>query len=115
MTKKESPISRVRKRQATFFIPCDEERKIRTFFDNCNNRRKMQWGKTANENIEWTNKVVKWRMSDKCAKTDEGSRCMENHERLRERAVFGIDCYIPQIKVRTKGKTCISFIDIFLN
>ena len=46
---------------SNFLWPCDEIRKIETFCDNSNDRRKTQ-EKTARKDVGWTNQVAKCRI-----------------------------------------------------
>ena len=43
------------------------------------------------KDVGWTRKVTKNRMNDRCIKSNKESRCVEDHDRLQQRAEHLID------------------------
>ena len=49
-------------------------------------QRKTKLGKTDRKNVGWTDKVASCGMGLRCTKSDEGSRFVEGHDCLHDRA-----------------------------
>ena len=75
----------------------------------------MQLGKIGRKD-GWKNKIAVWRTSDRRNESDEGSRCMEGHDRQRLKAGAPecLVCNSSQNKIIAKEILSSIFLQIIL-